>query len=433
MTNMTILMRGVLALALLAVLLLVSWFLWYGMRAQVARVEETAKPEATERDTTAGLGVTQSIERAGGTPPDTTGPESETPPPGTDPPADTATPAQTTSPRATLYEEADLELLRRELAADIEDRMATRELRKQALRSPIGASRFSFAPEAAGQKTKAGQADLNGGAEPADRFAASALPALAPSLVPGTPSAALENSEEAFGPGPEEQAVANATAVSADSPADIGYSPHRTVAPRAPYELRKGTVIPGLLATGVNSDIPGFVSGIVRLDVFDTVTGRYLLIPAGSRVFGQYDPDTAYGQRRLEVVWTHLMFPDGDAIVLEGQQATDGAGRSGFADKRKGNFLRTLGGNLLYSVINAGEQAAQLHIEEAITGALPERDGLGDALERLGSGLSGGRGSSSAAAIFNRQQSQLKPTLIIRPGYPFNILVARDLILEPRG
>ena len=426
-------MQTITAGSAVAILAMVIYLAWGGTRQQDTRVEEAERTEVTEEDTAGGLGVTQSIERA--TPPAppaptvTTDPEPETV-------TETSPPTQTSSPRAELYQQAELEALRRELEADLQDTMERRELRKLALRAPIGTSRFSFG----GAQPQTGQTGQAGGqaggmgrseqAEPADRSAASALPTLAPSLVLGAPAAALGGGEDGMGQG--KQGANASEGPGALTSADIGYSPHRTVAPRSPFELRKGTVIPGLLATAINSDIPGFVSGTVRLDVFDTVTGHHLLVPAGSRVFGRYDPDTAYGQNRLDVSWTHLMFPDGDAIVLQGQQATDGAGQSGFRDRRKGNFLRTLGGNLLFSIIDTSEQAAQAYVTEAITGAAPDDSALADALESLGSGLSGGGGGSSAAALFNRQQSQLKPTLIIRPGYPFNILVARDLILEPR-
>ena len=414
----TVVMRLALGAALLFGILLIMYLAWEGTRRQAPASTAEQAGQVADEGTGSGIGVADRIGQAGQEPLTTSPPAA----PQTDPEPDAD---ETLSPRAALYEAMELEGLRLELEADISDRMARRELRKQALRAPIGTSRFTFTEEdLARQGARAKDPD------PARPTVASALPGLAPARVPDPAAAALDAEESRAAPGQAGQGAQALEAAQASK--DIGYSPHRIVPARSPYELRKGTVIPGVLSTGVNSDIPGYVSGTVRLNVHDTVTGRYLLIPAGSRVFGYYDPGTTYGQKRLEVVWTHLMFPDGDAIVLDGQQATDGAGQSGFRDRRKGNFLRTLGGNLLYSILDAGEQAAQLRIEEAITGALPERDGLGAAVDRLGRGLSGGSGSSSAAAIFNRQQSQLKPTLIIRPGYPFNILVARDLILEPR-
>lgn len=412
---MSLLMRSIAMLALVILLLLMVWFIQGAERRTTPQAVEEAAQEVTEQDTATGLGVANIINPGGVIPPDPGSAPVATESPADETVVETGTPENTVSPRDALYEEAELELLRRELEADINDEMARRELRKQAMRSPIGASTFTFG----------GQTDGTGQVEP-ERPGPSALPTLPPSLADLTTAPDSAQQER-------QSAQASPAATGTPAPAGFGYSPHRIQAPQSPYELRKGTVIPGLLSTGINSDIPGFVSGTVRLDVFDTVTGQHLLIPAGSRVFGRYDPETTYGQQRLDVVWTDLMFPDGDVIVLEGQQATDGAGRSGFADRRKGNFLRTLGGNLLYSIIETGEQAAQVRIEEAITGSAPERGGLGSALEGLSSGLSGGGGTSSAAALFNRQQSQLKPTLIIRPGYPFNILVARDLVLEPRG
>lgn len=246
------------------------------------------------------------------------------------------------STRAVLYEEYELERLRRDLEADLEEAMARRELRRQALRAPIGTSSYSFEDPSS--------------AAPVDSAAEDPLPAPSPALIAlTTPDIAQITGQET----PEETPSDPATPQTGPQAAgEDGYSPHRLTRPRSPYELRRGTVIPGILTTAINSDIPGPVSGSVRLDVYDSVTGQVLLIPAGARLFGRYDAEITYGQKRLGIVWTDLVFPNGDALRLEGQEAADNAGRTGFADQRRGNFWRTLGGNLLYSIVDAGESAA---------------------------------------------------------------------------
>ena len=129
------------------------------------------------------------------------------------------------------------------------------------------------------------------------------------------------------------------------------------------------------------------------------------------------------------MLWSHIIFPDGDTLILEDQQATDAAGRTGFSDKRKGNFLNNLAGNLLYTVFNASEKAIQSRIQTAITGSDTSEDSaVGNAISGLGAQISGG--STSAAGVFNDKQAQLSPTLKIRSGYRFNILVSKDIILE---
>ena len=79
--------------------------------------------------------------------------------------------------------------------------------------------------------------------------------------------------------------------------------------PRSPYELMAGTVIAAALVTGINSDLPGQTIGTVIQNVYDTVTGNFLLVPQGSKMLGQYDSQVASGQRRVLLVWTRLIMP----------------------------------------------------------------------------------------------------------------------------
>jgi len=317
------------------------------------------------------------------------------------------------SPEEALRQKMELKRLEQILEAEIATELNTQKLRSEAMSSKIGPSQVGFSQVAGSNGREA--------VETATVSGQAALPALTPSMVLRAPI---------------EQPQAAGSVVRRSSPAfesdedPVGYSKYTRSGARSPYEIKKGTVIPGTLVTEINSDIPGNVVGIVRLDVYDTVTGSHLLIPAGSRLFGVYDPNVEYAQKRINVVWTHLIFPDGDTLVLEDQQAMDVAGRAGFADKRKGNFLANLGGNLLYSILGAGETAVQSKIEDSITGGSSTDDSsLGSAIAGLGSQF--GRGNTTAASVFNDKQSQLQPTLQIRSGYRFNIMVSKDIILEP--
>src|ERR1017187_10459682 len=101
----------------------------------------------------------------------------------------------------------------------------------------------------------------------------------------------------------------------------------------SPYELMAGTVIPAALVTGINSDLPGQMIATVTQNVYDTVTGNYLLIPQGSRMLGQYDAQVAYGQRRVLLVWTRLIMQDGSSIDLDRLQGVDTAGYSRLPDR----------------------------------------------------------------------------------------------------
>lgn len=419
----TRLLRGGALLFSLLLIALLGYFLLLGSAPPAQRQATEDLSEIGDTGTVQdGLG--SDIE-GGGIIGDPSGAPVQTAPTPLPPEEDPAAEAPLPSARAALYEEYELERLRQDLDAELTDAMALRELRKQARRSPIGTSSFRFEDPSATPKTE-------GAAPESARVSAplsgplSGLPAPSASLIALTNPDLAEITGQASGAAP---AAATPQTGPQTGPQD-GYTPHRLTRPRSPYELRRGTVIPGILTTAINSDIPGPISGTVRLDVYDTVTGHYLLIPAGARLFGRYEADITYGQKRLGIVWTDLVFPNGDALRLEGQEATDNAGRAGFADQRRGNFWRTLGGNLLYTIVDAGENTAQARLEEALGGGRQETDTPGDLAARFGAGLAAG--GTSAASVFNRQQSQLKPTLRIRSGYRFNILVARDLILEPR-
>ena len=316
------------------------------------------------------------------------------------------------NPTEALRQEIELARLRQILESELADEINTRELRKEAMRSRIAPSQLTLTGQQ-GERTVVTQvaAPLN-----------SALPTLSPSLV-------LANSS--LVPASANTNQGGSTQVVQQTTEDlIGYSRHTPKAARSPYEIKKGSVIPGTLITEINSDIPGNVVGMVRRDVYDSVTGDHRLIPSGSRLFGLYDPSIDYAQKRINVVWTHMIFPNGDTLVLEDQQATDVNGQAGFADKRKGNFLANLGGNLLYSILSAGETGLQKRLETAVSGQPAETgNAIGDSIAGLGSQLGGG--NSSAASVFNDKHSALPPTLQIRSGYRFNILVSKDIILEP--
>ncbi len=86
--------------------------------------------------------------------------------------------------------------------------------------------------------------------------------------------------------------------------------------PISPYELKAGTVIPAIMVGGINSDLPGQILGQVRENVYDTATGRHILIPQGSKLVGTYDNAITTGQERVLVAWTRIIYPDSSSIDL---------------------------------------------------------------------------------------------------------------------
>ena len=190
--------------------------------------------------------------------------------------------------------------------------------------------------------------------------------------------------------------------------------------PVSPYEVKAGTIIPGVMITGINSDLPGQITAQVRENVFDTEIGQYLLIPQGTRLVGLYDHRVVYGQDRVLITWKRLIFPNAASLSLrDGMPGTDGLGAAGFADEVNNHYLRIFGNALLLSVISAGIQLSQIpQFGQDFQGPT-----AGNVL-----GAAVGQQLGSTAAELIRRGMTIAPTLEIRPGYPFNIMVTQDLV-----
>jgi type IV secretion system protein VirB10 len=191
-------------------------------------------------------------------------------------------------------------------------------------------------------------------------------------------------------------------------------------APRSPYELRAGYVLPGTLISGINSELPGQIVAQVSQHIYDTATGRHLLIPQGSRLIGSYLSDVVYGQSRVLVAWQRIIFPDGKALDIGTMPGADSAGYAGFHDKVNNHYLRIFGSALLMSAVVAGVSLSQN--QNYGQEAQIYRRRAGDALsESLGQVL-----GNTMAQILAKNLS-IAPTLEIRPGYRFNVVVTKDV------
>lgn len=187
--------------------------------------------------------------------------------------------------------------------------------------------------------------------------------------------------------------------------------------PRTPYELRAGFVVPAILISGVNSDLPGQIMAQVAQNVYDTATGRHLLIPQGSRLVGTYASGIAYGQSRVLVAWQRIVFPDGKAMDIGAMPGGDEAGYAGFADQVNHHFMRVFGSAVLMSAVVAG-----INMSQSDTQSILERQRASDALsESLGQQL----GMVTAQMI--AKNLNIAPTIEIRPGYRFNVIVSKDM------
>jgi len=203
---------------------------------------------------------------------------------------------------------------------------------------------------------------------------------------------------------------------------ELGYLPNQVIAPLSRYELKRGSVIPATLITGINSDLPGRITAQVSQDVYDSATGYRLLIPQGSKLLGRYDSKVSFGQERALVMWTDLVFPNGSTLQLGGMSGTDSEGYGGFQDKVDRHLWRTFGSAALIALIGTG---IDMSVPESST--LATQDTASDAARRNFAETFGRAAEQTISKNLNVQ-----PTIRIRPGYKFNVLVDQDIVFPAR-
>ena len=191
-------------------------------------------------------------------------------------------------------------------------------------------------------------------------------------------------------------------------------------APRSPYELRAGFVVPATLISGINSGLPGQIMAQVSQDVFDTATGKWKLIPQGARLVGRYSSEVAYGQSRVLIAWQRIVFPDGKAMDIGSMPGADSAGYAGFNDQVNNHYVRLFASAFLMSGVTAGIALSQNQNQTAQS--FPTRQTTSGAIsEALGQQL-----GLVTAQLISKNMS-IAPTLEIRPGYRFNVIVTKDM------
>ena len=196
-------------------------------------------------------------------------------------------------------------------------------------------------------------------------------------------------------------------------------SPDRVAAPVSRYAVQAGNIIPASLITGIRSDLPGEITAQVTENVYDSPTGRFILVPQGTRLIGVYDSQVAAGQSRVLLVWTRLIMPNGRSIVLERQTGADAAGYSGLEDKVDNHWATLFKAALLSTLLGVGSELG------STTGA----GSNGDVITALRRGSSDSLNQTGQKVV--QQNLNVQPTLTIRPGFPVRVIVNRDLVLEP--
>ena len=195
-------------------------------------------------------------------------------------------------------------------------------------------------------------------------------------------------------------------------------SPDRLDAAASPYVVQAGTVIPAALITGIRSDLPGQITAQVTEAVYDSPSGKYLLIPQGAKLIGQYDSSVAFGQSRILLVWTRIIMPDGNSIVLERQPGADAEGYAGLEDEVDNHWGMLFKAAVLSTLLSVGAEAGTSQDENNLVQAI--RSGASNSISQTGQQIV-------------QRQLNIQPTLTIRPGFPVRVIVTRDLVLAPYG
>uniref|UniRef100_E6VP41 Conjugation TrbI family protein n=1 Tax=Rhodopseudomonas palustris (strain DX-1) TaxID=652103 RepID=E6VP41_RHOPX len=192
-------------------------------------------------------------------------------------------------------------------------------------------------------------------------------------------------------------------------------TPDRVTPPASPFVLQTGAVISAALITGIRSDLPGQITAQVTENIYDSPTGRILLVPQGTRIIGQYDNNVQFGQRRVLLVWNRLIMPNGRSIVLERQPGADTQGYAGLEDGVDYHWWDLAKAAGLSTLLAVGAELA-VNDENRLLRAI--RTGGQDTINDAGQQIV-------------RRQLNVAPTLTIRPGFPVRIIVTRDLVFEP--
>lgn len=192
-------------------------------------------------------------------------------------------------------------------------------------------------------------------------------------------------------------------------------NPYEVTRAPSPYTLSAGSVISASLITGIRSDVPGLVAAQVTENIYDSATGRILLIPQGSRLIGNYDSVVAFGQKRALVVWQRIIMPDGSSLTIDNVPASDPSGYSGLSDRVDFHTWQLLKGVVLSTLLGVSSELGL--------------SGQSDLLEAMR--ISTQDNESRTSDQITKRNLDVQPTITIRPGAPVRLVVRKDLVLAP--
>lgn len=194
------------------------------------------------------------------------------------------------------------------------------------------------------------------------------------------------------------------------------------VAPLSRWIVEKGEIIPAGLPNKVVSDLPGDLIAMVKRDVYDTPTHKYVMIPAGSLLAGEYNSSVSYGQNRIQIAWTYLRFPDGSYIDLARFPGHSADGSAGLKDQVDNHYKRLIGGVALSSLFAAGIQISQNRTNGGANGVLtyPSNSQIASAAAAQQAATVGGEITS--------RNLNIQPTVKIRAGDVFSVFVKKNIV-----
>jgi type IV secretion system protein VirB10 len=332
-------------------------------------------------------------------------------------PAASAPPAAPAAP--SVQSPADQAAIAREAAAErarLDDEEKRRELADAALKSPIIAGGGSGAAQPlafAGNGSASGQSGQGYSGGGATSGGASNPSGERPSAGRVQSTAYLQ------GPSGQYAGVAAANVVLPEGGNPKDFLQAQRFAPISPFEVTASSVIPAELITGIDSELPGLISGQVREDVYDTKTGRYLLIPRGTRLVGLYNSQVEYGQTRILVAWQRLIFPDTTSIDLQNMSGADVQGGSGVSGDVDNHYGKIFGAAILTSILAAGATLSSPQntnlLQAASAGQIISQN-IGQEIAQVGTQVV-------------QKDLSIPPTIHVAPGYPFLVIVDRDIVL----
>lgn len=288
-------------------------------------------------------------------------------------------------------------------------------------RASIGGTMQRFARQEQEQKAASAGILFDAKGEPSGGAGAPPLALTSPAGAAPPPHAAAGGSAGAMGEDmdPNRQDRKNAFLDAQGAAKTTDYLVATVQHPRSPYELKAGTIVPAVLVTGINSDLPGPVIGQVRENVYDTVTGNTLLVPQGARLIATYDSMVSWGQERVLVCWNRLIFPNGDSVNLQCMPAADLEGGAGLTDDVNEHWWRLIKGAAISTLLAATSEGLAGNVN-SYNPTVPQMfaNGAGQNINQVGQQLT-------------RRDLQVQPTITVRPGFSVNLIVTKDVVLPP--